>query len=247
MRALARFLRFLPTPFSTSFLLVPSAASSSFSPDTPPSPASAILTDAELAELRHLLPGLCDAGHPLDAVRLLDAALLTAPSLSALPLPDLADRLSSLPDMSGTMALLTALRYHPRRPSPLPFCSLFLSAYFRCRRLREAAKVFAWLCRADSPCRPDIEIYKTAILGFCERGMALEAVKVVREMVNDGMIPAEEFRILVCHSLLREARVTEAQELDSVIRTAGESDTGNRDGIDAVAKLLDRTIRSWEE
>ncbi|KAG0485425.1 hypothetical protein HPP92_009504 [Vanilla planifolia] len=226
---------------SSSFL--PFVTASTLSSEILPSQSTAVLTDAELGELRTLLPSLCDAGRPLDAVRLLDSALLAAPPLSSLPIPELTDRLSSLPDMSFSIRLLDALRNHPRRPSPLPFCAILLSSYFRRRRLREAAKVFAWLCQGDSPCRPDMEIYGAAIQGFCERGRPFEAMRVAREMATDGMIPPEELRVLLCQGLLREARVEEALDLDSAIRRAVDGD----DGIHGLTQLLDRMIRDWQE
>ncbi|KAI0507174.1 hypothetical protein KFK09_013295 [Dendrobium nobile] len=247
MRYLARSLPCLPTPFSKlPSLLLHTTFSTAPSPSPPPE-STTILSDHELSEVRQLLPALCDAGHPLDAVRLLAAALLADPPLSSLPLADLADRLTSFPDMSASMALLTTLRFHPRRPCPLPFCSLIISSYFRRRRLREAAKVFAWLCRIDSPCRPDMEIYRIAVRGFCEGGRALEAVRVVKEMARDGMLPTEEIRILLCLVLLREARVQEGLDFDDAVRKAGEGDGGDGDGIAGVTELLDRIIKDWEE
>ncbi|KAK8966865.1 hypothetical protein KSP40_PGU015628 [Platanthera guangdongensis] len=260
MQILARSLPFVTTRLSKrSTLLLPSAAITAAAVTAASETATtsctipaltevaAILSKNELAELRNLLPSLCDTGHPLDAVRLLDAALLAAPPLSSLPLPDLTDRLCSLPDMTATMALLTALRFNPRRPSPLPFCAMMLSSYFRRRRLREAAKVFAWLCRADSPCRPDIKIYGIAVRGFCERARAFEAVRVAREMVRDEVVLTVDLRVLLCHALLREARVQEALDLDSAINMVGEAGDGHGDRIDGVVELLDSMIKDWED
>ncbi|XP_020573299.1 uncharacterized protein LOC110019803 [Phalaenopsis equestris] len=232
-----------------SYLLLPTTFSTTTSSPLPPSPpeSNTILSDQELSDIHHLLPALCDAGHPLEAVRLLDAALLANPPLSSLPLPELADRLSNLPDMSACMALLTSLRFHPHRPSPLPFCALFISSYFRRQRLREAAKVFAWLCRADSPCRPDTEVCRIAVRGFCEGGRAIEAVRVVREMAREGVLPTEEIRILLCLALLREARVQEGLNFDDAVRKVGEGKNNNGDGIAGITELLDRMIKDWED
>nr|CAD1840319.1 unnamed protein product [Ananas comosus var. bracteatus] len=109
------------------------------------------LSEPYLAEVRSLLPRLLALGHHSDAVRLLSAALLLSPPLSSLPIPSLARHLSSLPDLAPTLALLTSLRHHPLRPSPLPFVAPLLSSFLLSRRPRDAAKVFFWLCRADSP------------------------------------------------------------------------------------------------
>ncbi|XP_010941713.1 uncharacterized protein [Elaeis guineensis] len=236
-RALAPPL-FLRSPFSKPFPFYLSTASC-----PPPQNPSASLTEKELAEVHRLVPRLCDAGRHADAVRLLDACLLASPPLAALPIPALVDRLASHPDLTPTMALLTALKHHPRRPSPLPFCSPLLSVFFEKRRPKEAAKVFSWLCRPDSPCRPDPEVYRITIRGFCRLGRMAEALRAVKEMVGDGVSPGADLREAVYRGMLREARIDEARKLDAALKCIEEE--GN--GFGGAVEVLDRLLREWEE
>ncbi|WOL16482.1 hypothetical protein Cni_G25269 [Canna indica] len=221
----------------------PISTSNSIPLSPPPLKHSAVLTKEEFAAIRDLVPRLCDAGQHDTAVRLVTTALLTDPPLDSLPISSLADRLSTLPDMTAAMSLLTALRYHPRRPSPLPFCSALLSSYFTGHRHKEAAKVLSWLFRADSPCRPDAAVYRTAVEGFCWLGRMIEALRAVKEMVADGISPGSKLRESVYRGLLREARIDEALELNATLKLIEESG----EGFDGALELLDRIIKEWEE
>ncbi|KAJ0975939.1 hypothetical protein J5N97_017904 [Dioscorea zingiberensis] len=201
------------------------------------------LTQDELSKIHDLVPRLIDGGHLQDAIRLIDAALLADPSPSSLPLPLIADRLSTQPDLTPTMSLLTAIRHNPSRPSPLPLASLLISSFLRRRRLKESIKVFSWLCRDDSPCRPDRDVYSIAIAGFCRHGRAQEGLRAMREMVRDGVVPGMEMKEAVWRGLLQDARVEEAQELNAALERVGDEG----DGLDAVAVTLDRIIKEWQE
>ncbi|KAG6498916.1 pentatricopeptide repeat-containing protein At1g52620-like isoform X1 [Zingiber officinale] len=218
--------------------------STSASPLSPPPPLepSAFLTDVELAEIRLLVRRLCESDRHDAAVRLITTALLADPPLDALPIASLADRLSSLPDMVAAMSLLTALRYHPRHPSPIPFCYSLISSYFQNSRPKEAAKVLSWLFRSDTPCRPDAEVYRISVEGFCRLGRMLDALIAVKEMVSDRITPASETRVTIYRGLLQQARVDEAQELDPALMVIEQSGEGFGD----VLKLLDRIIKNWE-
>uniref|UniRef100_A0A804J9U1 Uncharacterized protein n=1 Tax=Musa acuminata subsp. malaccensis TaxID=214687 RepID=A0A804J9U1_MUSAM len=66
----------------------------------PPLKPSAALTEDEVAEIRSLVPRLCDADRHDAAVRLLTTALLTDTPIDVLPIAVLAERVSSLPDMT---------------------------------------------------------------------------------------------------------------------------------------------------
>ncbi|CAL9103594.1 unnamed protein product [Musa acuminata var. zebrina] len=209
----------------------------------PPLKPSAALTEDEVAEIRSLVPRLCDAGRHDAAVRLLTTALLTDTPIDVLPIAVLAERVSSLPDMVAAMSFLTALRCHPRCHSPLPFCSALLSSYFRGRRFKEASKVLSWLLRPDSPYRPDAAVYGIAVEGFCKLRRLLAALRAMKEMVADGISPGSELRVSVYMGLLREARIDEARELDAALKAVEEGG----EGFDSALELLDRIIREWEE
>ncbi|OEL28721.1 hypothetical protein BAE44_0010260 [Dichanthelium oligosanthes] len=129
----------------------------------PPEPLSLSELDAKSA----LLPRLLSAGHVLAAGHLLSAALLLPGSLERLPLPALAAHLALLSTLSLAFALLTALRHHPARPSPLPLASPLLDGLLSRRRARDAASVMRWLCRTDSPRRPDAATYAATVAGLC--------------------------------------------------------------------------------
>ncbi|XP_020103439.1 uncharacterized protein LOC109720614 [Ananas comosus] len=239
--------KFSAPPFSSSLLRFRSSYTTSPPPPPPQTlnlkPVPPHLSEPYLAEVRSLLPRLLALGHHSDAVRLLSAALLLSPPLSSLPIPSLARHLSSLPDLAPTLALLTSLRHHPLRPSPLPFVAPLLSSFLLSRRPRDAAKVFFWLCRADSPRRPDREVYEIAIGGFCRLGRMLDALRALREMALDSVPIGGGLREEVYRGLLQEARIDEARELDAALKGL----EGGGGEFDRVAELLDRFVRDWEE
>jgi hypothetical protein len=165
----------------------------------PPEP----LSPSELDAVSALLPRLLSADHVPAAGRLLSAALLLPGSLERLPLPSLAAHLASLPTLSPAFALLTALRHHPARPpSPLPLAAPMLDSLLSLRRARDAASVLRWLCRQDSPRRPDA----AAVAGFCRLEDAKSALAALREMSADGVQASRLLREAVRDAMLGSRR-----------------------------------------
>ncbi|XP_072970888.1 uncharacterized protein [Typha angustifolia] len=200
-------------------------------------------SDYHLAELRRLLPLLLSSDHHSTAFSLLSTVLLLRPPLASLPISTIVSHLSSHSDLAPSLALLTTLRHHPLRPSPLPFASPLVSSFFSNRRPKDAAKVFFWLCREDSPCRPDAETYRVAVEGFCWHGRMVDALKAVKEMVSDGVAVGEVLRKELCKGLMQEARIEEAWEVEEALK--GVEKEGGKDG--KVVEVLERLIRVWEE
>jgi pentatricopeptide repeat protein len=199
----------------------------------PPEP----LSPSELDAVSALLPRLLSADHVPAAGRLLSAALLLPGSLERLPLPSLAAHLASLPTLSPAFALLTALRHHPARPSPLPLAAPLLDSLLSLRRARDAASVLRWLCRPDSPRRPDAATYAAAVAGFCRLEDAKSALAALREMSADGVKASRELREAVRDAMLQDARIEEAWALEEAMR---RSESGN------VVELADKLLVEWE-
>lgn len=219
--------------------LAAAVSTTASSPPPPPCPPRSSLSPYELTEINRLIPRLLDSGHLDVSLSLLDAALFGDPDPSSLPISTLADRLA---DMEPTMSLLTLLRQHPRRPSPLPYAAALISAYIaRCRH-KEVLEVILWLCSSDSTSRPDLGTYALAIEGFAKIGRPLEAVKVVREMIGDGITAGNELRGVIYRALLMDARVDEARELEEVLKKVAEEG-----GVAAAREFVDRMIKNWEE
>lgn len=61
--------------------------------------------------------------------------------------------------------------------------------------------------------------------------------------MRDGVVPGREMKEAVWRGLLQEARVDEAQELNAVLANVREEG----DVLDAVALVLDRIIKDWQE
>lgn len=100
--------------------------------------------------------------------------------------------------------------------------------------------------RDESPCRPNEETYKAFLRGACEsgsHGRAAEAVRVLREMVRDGVVIGEDVRGWVWRCMLTEARVDEARELDSALAAAD----ADADADAVVEGLIDRMMKEWQE
>ncbi|XP_057971502.1 pentatricopeptide repeat-containing protein At1g52620-like [Malania oleifera] len=200
------------------------------------------LSDEELTKINLLIPRLCDSNHLPEAVRLVDAALLTNPPLGSLSLSLLIARLASQPDMTHPMSLLNRLKHNPPAHPHLPLVSrMLVSSYLKNRRLREAFKVFNWLSRPDSPCAPDLAIYGLLVGGICRDGQMLEALKVFRSMLAANLVPRSELQTRVYRGLLREARIREAKELRGAFGSAADGG----EGVGKVLELLDRLISSW--
>lgn len=88
-------------------------------------------------------------------------------------------------------------------------------------------------------------MYGILVNGLCMLGLVLEALKVLRDMVDVGFVPGNRLRKRVYRSLLREARVREAMELDKVL--CGCFEDGNGEAIKKVIGLLDSMIGNWTE
>ncbi|KAJ4976876.1 hypothetical protein NE237_001982 [Protea cynaroides] len=184
-----------------------------------------LLTQEELTEINLLVPRLCESNHFPEAIRLIDAALLTNPPLKSLPLSVLIDRLTAEPDMTQSMSLLNHLKHNPNaHPALAPINQMFLVSYFKKHRFKEAMKIFSWMSRPDSPCNPDAMVYRIVIGGFCRNGKTLEALKVMRAMLGANTIPDTDLRTWVYRSLLREARIGEAQEWNQTLVSIGNGE-----------------------
>ncbi|XP_010260762.1 PREDICTED: pentatricopeptide repeat-containing protein At3g53700, chloroplastic-like [Nelumbo nucifera] len=205
---------------------------------------AAQLTSEELTKINLLIPRLCESNHLPEAIRLVDAALLTNPPLNSLSLSILIDRISEEPDMTQSMALLTRLKYNPNaHPALRPINHMLLVSYFKKHKFKEAMKVFNWMSRPDSPCTPDAGVYGVVIGGFCRHWKTLEALKVLRAMVGANVVVANDLRTQIYRSLLREARITEAQQLNEALDCV----QGGKEGVQNIVELLDRMIENWME
>nr|AVY91753.1 hypothetical protein Shy3280Sca020_033 [Saccharum hybrid cultivar SP80-3280] len=200
----------------------------------PPEP----LSPSDLEAISALLPRLLSAGHVPAAGRLLSAALLLPGSQDRLPLDSLAAHLASLPTLSAAFALLTALRHHPARPSPLLLASPLLGSLLSLRRARDASSVLRWLCRPDSPRRPDAATYADAVAGLCRLEDPRAALAALREMATDGLQATRELREAVRDAMLQDARIEEAWALEAAMRQPEE--TGK------LVELIDKLLSAWE-
>ena len=199
----------------------------------PPEP----LSSSDLDAISALLPRLLSAGHVPAAGRLLSAALLLPGSQDRLPLDSLAAYLASLPTLSPAFALLTALRHHPARPSPLLLASPLLGSLLSLRRARDASSVLRWLCRPDSPRRPDAATYADAVAGLCRLEDPRAALAALREMATDGLPATRELREAVRDAMLQDARIEEAWALEEAMR---QPETGK------LVELIDKLLSAWE-
>ncbi|KAF2926706.1 hypothetical protein DAI22_06g149050 [Oryza sativa Japonica Group] len=59
--------------------------------------------------------------------------------------------------------LLTTIRHHLLRTLPLPLAAPLLGHLLLRRRVREAASIIHWLCRPDSPQRPNSATFTFAV------------------------------------------------------------------------------------
>ncbi|XP_048539468.1 uncharacterized protein LOC125518691 [Triticum urartu] len=192
--------------------------------EAPPSP----LSPSELDAISALIPRLISEGQVPAVGRLLSAALLLPGSPERLPSPPLAEHLASLPTLTPAFALLTALRHHPVRPSPLPLATPLLGHLLVMHHAREAAFVLRWLCRLDSPRRPDAATYGIAVAGFCRFGDARSALVALDEMASDRVPPSLELQEAVRDAMLQDARIEEAWALEEAMRPPESKKTGTK-------------------
>ncbi|XP_023000755.1 pentatricopeptide repeat-containing protein At3g22470, mitochondrial-like [Cucurbita maxima] len=227
------------TPFSSS-------SSSSSVYDSAASKINTTLTQDELTKISLLLPRLCLYNHHSTAITLLDTALLTNLSLQSLPLSILSHSLASQSDFALTMSLLTRLKHH--RNALLyssPIITMLIFSYSKQRKSKEALKIFHWMLRPGSPCKPDEMVYKTLIAGLCRKGMVLDALKILKNMIDSNLVPDYDLRSWVCMCLLREAMIGEATELSETLNSI--ADRNISDHLRKVSELLDRVINNWIE
>lgn len=105
--------------------------------------------------------------------------------------------------------------------------------------------MYHWMLRPGSPCKVEKLVYELLVNGFCEFGLILEALRVLRDMVGVGFVPGDRLRKRVYRSLLREARVWDAIRLDEASCSCfGDA---NSDGVKQLTEMLDSMIGSWTE
>ncbi|KAJ6428549.1 hypothetical protein OIU84_023883 [Salix udensis] len=120
--------------------------------------------------------------------------------------------------MTTPMSLLTILRHTPQAHSHLsPINTMLITSYIKKKRPKEALKVYNWMLRPGSPCKVEKIVYCVLVNGLCETGWVLEGLKVLKDMVSVGFLPVGRLKERVYRSLLREARVREAVELDKAL------------------------------
>ncbi|PKI71216.1 uncharacterized protein LOC116209544 [Punica granatum] len=206
------------------------------------------LTQEELASINLLIPRLCFINQLATAIRLISAALLLPhpPPLHSLSLPVLIHSLSSQPDLSLSASLLTRLQ-RSSPPQLTPVATLLIVYYLKNRRPRDALQLFDdWLMRpGSSSCLPHPASSGLLLGAFCRNGMVFEALKVLSAMLASNVIPGSNLRRSLHRSLLREARIAEAVELDRALAKASSDRTGG--GKREAALLLDRIFRDWTE
>ncbi|WCJ33265.1 hypothetical protein M5689_014639 [Euphorbia peplus] len=78
------------------------------------------------------------------------------------------------------------------------------------------------------------------VIGFCDLGLKFEALKVLRDMVDVGFVPGGGLRSRIYRSLLMDARVNEAVDLNRVLGSCFRDFDAAK-----LLELLDSMIRSW--
>ncbi|KAK6911337.1 Pentatricopeptide repeat [Dillenia turbinata] len=215
------------------------SCSSCASNEQPTSPVS--LTPEELGKINLLIPRLCSSNHLKEAINLVDTALLTNASLKSLSLSPLIHHLTSQPDMVHSMSLLHHLKHNPFAQTHInPISLMLISSYFNKHKPKHANKVFDFWSKWGSP---NSVVFGAMVNGFCRLGLGLEALKVLRVMLNAGLVPGRDLRSRVYRILLREARIKEAKELNEGLGCVGGGDEGTK----KVLALLDHVIENWTE
>ncbi|KAJ8545027.1 hypothetical protein K7X08_017610 [Anisodus acutangulus] len=92
------------------------------------------------------------------------------------------------------------------------------SLYFRNREAKKALKIFHWVSRPDFPYVVDYGFCALLVSGFCKNDMVVEGLRVLRMMVFGNLKVGGEVRMWVYRSLLREARIKEAQEVNEALK-----------------------------
>ncbi|KAF9594681.1 hypothetical protein IFM89_034364 [Coptis chinensis] len=105
-------------------------------------------------------------------------------------------------------------------------------------------KIVGWALRPDTNCVVDEMLYGIVVRGLCRGFRTVEALMVVKRMVEGGVVVGSELRSWVYRSLLREARIKEALELNEVLGCDLVSDGGG-DNLKRVIALLDQMINNW--
>ena len=95
-----------------------------------------------------------------------------------------------------------------------------------------------WLCRPDSPRRPDAATYADAVAGLCRLEDPRAALAALREMATDGLQATRELREAVRDAMLQDARIEEAWALEAAMRQPEE--TGK------LVELIDKLLSAWE-
>ncbi|KAG6791460.1 hypothetical protein POTOM_000581 [Populus tomentosa] len=122
---------------------------------------------------------------------------------------------------------------------------MLITSYIKKKRPKEALKVYNWMLRPGSPCKVEKIVFCVLVNGLCEIGWVLEGLKVLKDMVSVGFLPIGGLKERVYRSLLSEARVKEAVELDKALCDCFE-DVGG-EGDKKVIDLLDSLIRNWSD
>ncbi|KAJ8766014.1 hypothetical protein K2173_020530 [Erythroxylum novogranatense] len=205
------------------------------------------LTQEELTKINLLLPRLCLSNNLTTAIKLTSTALLTNPPPNCLSFSILIHSLTSLPDMTKSMSLLTILRHTPEAYHHLtPITTMLVTSYMRRKRPKEALKVYQWMLRPGSRCKVESRLlFGVLVGGLCGVGWVLEGLMVLKDMVCSGFLPGARLRDKVCRSLLREARVREAVELDMAFCCCFEDENG--ESAKKVVEYLDSVIRNWTD
>ncbi|XP_062179566.1 uncharacterized protein LOC133884230, partial [Phragmites australis] len=132
---------------------------------------------------------------------------------------------------------ITALLHHPARPSPLPLAAPLLDHLLSLRRARDAASVLRWLCRPDSPRRPNAAAYTSAVASLCRLEGTKSALVALREMAADGVQASQELREAVRDAMLQDARIEESSALEEAMRLPE---------TEKVVELVDKLLAEWE-
>ncbi|KDP43134.1 hypothetical protein JCGZ_26667 [Jatropha curcas] len=242
-------LQFLSNP-SKPFAIYPFArqfcASSSSSEIEKSKNSELSLTQQELTKINLLIPRLCLSDHLTTAIHLTTTSLLTNPPQKSISFSILIHFLTSQPDMAKSMSFLTILRHTPQVHCHLtPITTMLITSYVKKRRPKEALKVYQWMQRPGSPCKVERIVYEVLVNRFCGFGLVLEGLRILKDMVAVGFVPKNGLRRTVYRSLLREARVGKAVELNEALYGCFEDDNG--EGVKKVRELLDSIIGNWTE
>uniref|UniRef100_A0A2P2K5V2 Pentatricopeptide repeat-containing protein n=1 Tax=Rhizophora mucronata TaxID=61149 RepID=A0A2P2K5V2_RHIMU len=237
-------------PIAISYSLFKQSTSSFASLSEAPKRANTkkvTLTQEELVKINLTIPRLCLSDHHLDtAIQLTKASLLTSPPPKSISLSILIHSLTSQPDMSKPMSLLTSITHNPQaHPHLMPITTMLVTSYVNKKRPKEALKVYRWLHRPRCPCKVENIVYGVLVNGFCRFGLVLEALKVLRDMVGVRLLPGGGLRERVYRSLLREARVKQAVELNQALCDCIEDANGA--SVEKVVKLLESMIVNWTD